>query len=149
MKEGFWSSFRNQSLLAQNKSVSFGINYDNRYNISQLGTRTAGLILPAGRTSLGLIYSHFGYSDFRRNMTGVACGMKLSEKLSAGAQVDYFAEMAPGEYEDIHILTGECGVSYSASESTIIGIHIFNPVPNSVRKSSMPVRLRGRCRYYA
>ncbi len=142
IKEGFWASFRNQALLAKNSSFSLGINYDNRYNISQLGTRTAGLIIPSGRTSLGLIYSHFGYSDFRRNMTGVACGMKLSEKLSAGAQVDYFAEMAPGEYEDIHIVTGECGVVYTASESTTIGIHIFNPVPNSVRKSSMPVRLR-------
>jgi hypothetical protein len=142
MKKGFWSSFRNQSLLAENNSISFGINYDNRYNISQLGTRTAGLIIPSGRTSLGLIYSHFGYSDFRRNMTAVACGMKLSEKLSAGAQVDYFAEMVPGEYEDINIVTGECGVSYSASESTTIGIHLFNPVPNSLRKSSMPARLR-------
>jgi hypothetical protein len=142
MKEGFWASFRNQALLAKNNSISFGINYNNRYNISQLGTRTAGLIIPSGRTSIGLIYSHFGYSDFRRNMTGLACGMKLSEKLSAGAQVDYFAEMAPGEYEDIHIVTGECGVVYSASESTTIGIHLFNPVPNSVRENSMPVTLR-------
>jgi hypothetical protein len=142
MKKGFWSSFSNQALLAENKSFSFGINYDNRFNISELGTRTAGLIIPSGRASLGVIYSNFGYADFRRDMTGVACGLKLSEKLSAGAQVDYFAELAPGEYEDTHIITGEAGLVFSASENTTIGIHVFNPVPNSVRKSSMPLTLR-------
>jgi hypothetical protein len=142
MKRGFWASFSNQALLAENKSFSFGINYDNRFNISELGTRTAGLTVPAGRASLGLIYSNFGYADFRRNMTGVACGLKLSERLSAGAQVDYFAELAPGEYEDTHIITGEAGLVFSASESTSIGIHLFNPVPGSVMKSSMPLTLR-------
>jgi hypothetical protein len=142
MKNGFWASFRNQALLAENNSFSFGINYDNRYNISELGTRSAGLIIPSGRASLGIIYSNFGYAEFRRDMTGVACGLKLSEKLSAGAQVDYFAELVPGEYEDTHIITGEAGVVYYASENTTIGIHLFNPVPNSVRRSSMPLILR-------
>ena len=142
MKSGFWSSFHNQALLAKNNSFCFGIDYNNRFNISQLGTRTAGLIIPSGRTSIGLIYSHFGYADFQRNMTGVACGLKLSDKLSAGAQVDYFAEIAPGEYENIHLVTGEAGVVLSASENTTIGIHLFNPVPASVRKNYMPVTLR-------
>lgn len=142
MKKGFWSSFHNQASLAYNNSFSFGINYENRFNISQLGTRTAGLIIPSGKTSLGIIYSHFGYADFQRNMTGIACGMKLSEKLSAGIQADYFAEMAPGEYDDTHLVTGEAGIIFSASENTMIGIHLFNPVPNSLRKSNMLTTLR-------
>lgn len=142
MKKGFWSSFHNQALLIHNNSFSAGVNYENRFGISQLGTRTAGVIIPAGKASLGVIYSYFGYADFRRNTTALACGLKLSERVSAGAQVDYFAEMAPGEYEDIHLLTGEAGVVFSASENTMIGIHLFNPVPNSLRNSSMPSRIR-------
>lgn len=142
MKTGFWSSFHNQALLADNHSFYFGANYENRFNISQLGIRTAGLIIPSGKTTLGIIYSHFGYSDFQRNFTGLACGLKLSDKLSAGAQVDYFAEMAPGEYEDIHLITGEAGIAFSASENTVIGIHLFNPVPNSLRNISMPATIR-------
>jgi hypothetical protein len=142
MKEGFWSSFHNQALLGRSNTLSFGVNYENRFNIYQLATRTAGLIIPSGKTSLGIIYSNFGYSDFRRNMTGVACGLKLSDKLSAGAQVDYFAELAPGEYEDIHLVTGELGIAFSASDNTMIGIHLLNPVPNSIRKNSLPATLR-------
>lgn len=142
MKGGFWSSFRNQALLAKNNSLSFGVNYENRFNLSQLGTRSAAVIIPAGATSLGLIYSHFGYSDFRRNMTGLSCGLKLSEKVTAGVQVDYFAEMTPGEYDDIHMVTGEAGILFSPTENSVIGIHIFNPVPDSFRKNYMPATLR-------
>ena len=65
MKYGFWSSFHNQALLANNNSFSFGINYENRFSIKELGTRSAGLIIPAGKASLGAVYSHFGYSDFK------------------------------------------------------------------------------------
>jgi hypothetical protein len=142
MKNSFWSSFHNQAALANNNSISFGFNYENRFNISELGTRSLGLIIPAGNASLGAIYSHFGYSDFKRDMMGLACGMKLSGKISAGLQVDYFAERTSGEYENNQSVTCEAGLIITPSENTRIGIHVFNPIPNSLRKISLPMSLR-------
>ena len=128
MKNSFWSSFHNQAALAYNNSFSFGFNYDNRFNISELGTRA--------------IYSHFGYSDFKRDMMCLACGMKLSGKISAGLQVDYFAEKTSGEYNNNQSVTCEAGLIITPSENTRIGIHVFNPIPNSLRKISLPMSLR-------
>ena len=142
MKSGFWSSFHNQAILGQNSSFSFGLNYENRFNIKELGTRTIGIITPAGKTSLGAVYSHFGYPDFKRDMTGLACGLRLSEKISAGVQVDYFSERGSGEYYKNQSITCEAGLLLTPSEKTSIGIHVFNPVPNSIRKTSMPMSLR-------
>jgi hypothetical protein len=142
MKEGFWSSFHNQASLAFNTATFIGSNYQDRFNIKELGTRTAAFIMPAGKSSLAGIYSHFGYSDFRRDMFGAACGMKLSEKISAGIQVDYFSERSSGEYYFRQSLTCEAGLIVVASENTKIGIHLFNPVPNSLRKSFLPSSLR-------
>jgi hypothetical protein len=142
MKNGFWSSFHNQATLAYNNSLSFGFNYENRFNISELGTRSLGLIIPAGKASLGAFYSHFGYSDFKRDMTGLACGMKLSNKISAGLQVDYFSERTPGEYDNNQSVTCEAGLLITPSENSRFGIHIFNPVPNSLRKTFLPMSLR-------
>jgi hypothetical protein len=142
MKNGFWSSFHNQATLAYNTSFSFGFNYENRFNISELGTRSAGVVIPAGKASLAVVYSHFGYTDFKRDMTGLACGMKLSNKISAGIQVDYFSEKASGEYDNNQSVTCEAGLLITPSENTRIGIHIFNPVPNSLRKTSLPMSLR-------
>ena len=142
MKNGFWSSFHNQANLAYNNSLSFGFNYENRFNIRELGTRSLGLIIPEGKASLGVLYSHFGYSDFKRDMTGLACGLKLSNKISAGLQVDYFSERTSGEYNNNQTITCETGLLINLSENTRIGVHIFNPVPNSLRKTFLPSTLR-------
>ena len=146
MKNGFWSSFHNQALLAHNNSFSFGFNYENRFSIKELGTRSAGMTIPAGKASLGVVYSHFGYTDFKREMTGLACGMKLSDKISAGVQVDYFSERTSGEYSNNQFVTCETGLLITPSENIRIGIHLFNPVPNSIRKTFMPADTQGRSR---
>ncbi len=142
IKRSFWSSFHNQAALAHNKSFSAGFNYENRFGLGELGTSTAGLITPAGKTNIGAIYSHFGYTDFKREMAGLACGLQLSEKLAAGVQADYFSERTPGEYNNNQFITCEVGLLLSPSENISIGIHLFNPVPNSIRKSAIPSRLR-------
>lgn len=142
MNIDLWSSFHNQAGLALNKSFSFGLNYENRFSIKELGTRTAGVTIPAGRVSLGAVYSHFGYSDFRRQMIGLACGMPLSDNIVAGVQIDYFSERTTGEYNNNQMITCETGIIVKASENVKIGMHVFNPVPNSIRKSDMPTGLR-------
>jgi hypothetical protein len=141
-KTGFWSSFHNQATLPYYNSFSAAVNYENRFGIRELGTRSAGLIFPAGKAALAAVYSHFGYSDFYRDMAGLACGLKLSEKLSAGIQIDYFSERSSGEYNNIQSLTCEAGLLFIPSQYTSIGIHIFNPVPNSFSKSFLPSILR-------
>ncbi|HZL76233.1 MAG TPA: hypothetical protein VFB97_00890 [Bacteroidales bacterium] len=140
-KSGFWSSFSSQSLLAYNSSFSAGVNYENRFGIPELGTCAAGVIFPAGKSSIGVIYSNFGYPEFRRNMGGISCGMPLGKNVSAGVQVDYFSEIVPGEYDKIRILTFEAGAAFNLSEKVTAVIHLFNPVPNSIRKSSLPSTL--------
>jgi hypothetical protein len=142
MNKSFWSSFHNQALLPYNKSFSAGFSYENRFGIKELGTSSAGLTFPSGKATIGAIYSHFGYSDFRREIAGIACGLKLSDKLAAGVQADYFSEITPGEYNNNEFITCELGLLLSPSENVRIGIHLFNPVPNSIRKSAVPSRLR-------
>lgn len=142
MNKSFWSSFHNQALMTSNKSFSAGFNYENRFGIRELGTGTAGCILPAGKATLGAIYSHFGYTDFKRELAGLACGLQLSEKLAAGVQADYFSEIMPGEYNNNQFITCELGLLLTPSANVEIGIHLFNPVPNSIRKSAIPSRLR-------
>lgn len=148
MRSGFWSSFHNQALLPLNNMVSFGLNYQNRFNISELGTRSAGLIIPRGKACLGAFYSHFGYKDLVRHSAGLACGLKLSEKISAGIQTDLFSEKTSGEYNERQSLTFEAGLIIMPSEKIRIGFHIFNPVPNSFRENYLPSSIRAGAGIY-
>ena len=141
MKEGFWSSFHNQALLAFNKDYSFGFNYEDRFGIRELGTRSAGVLIPAGKASAGAAYSHFGYADFKRDVAGIACGLKLSEKVAAGVQIDYFSERPSGEYSGYQYITFEAGVAACVSDNIKLGFHLFNPLPNSLRKNNQPLSI--------
>lgn len=140
--KSFWSSFQNQAILAFNKSFGAGFNYQDRFRLNELATKTAGIVLPAGRASLGGVYSYFGYPDFRRQSAGIACGLMLSEKLAAGTQVDYFSEMTYGEYDDRQLVTFELGLIFMASDKVMFGVHLFNPLPESVSKSILPSVIR-------
>jgi hypothetical protein len=137
MKNDFWSAFHNQAALSASTKLSFGASYENRFGIPELGTCTSAITLPAGKAVVGAIYSHFGYRDFRRQMAGVACGMALSETVSAGVQIDYFSEKTYGEYSNMQAVTFEAGLQASINKNVKIGIHLFNPVPGSLRKREM------------
>jgi len=142
MNNDLWSSFNNQAGLAFNKSLTFGFNYENRFVMKELGIRSAGLVIPAGSVSLGAVYSNFGYTDFRRELIGMACGMPLSDNIAAGVQIEYFSEKTIGEYHNNQVLTCETGIIMTVSENVRAGIHLFNPVPNSLRRSDLPSELR-------
>lgn len=137
-----WSGFDNQANLAFTKSLCIGFNYENRFGIAELSTRSAAAVVPFGRGSFAAGYSHFGFSDFRREMIGLAYGMPLSEIIAAGVQIDYFSERTSGEYNNNQSVTCEAGIIISTSENVRIGIHLFNPVPNSLRKTDMPSGLK-------
>ena len=142
MKPGFWSSFHNQALLPFNESAAAGINYHSRFGISELGTKSAAFVMPLEKAALGLIYSHFGYRDLARHSAGLACGVRLSEKISAGVQADFFAEKTAGEFRERRSLSFEAGIHIMASEEVSLGIHVFNPVPGSFRKDNLPSSVR-------
>ena len=138
----FWSIFHNQGLLAGNECITAGICYENRFFLSELATRSAAVFVPAGKASLAALYSYFGYSDYHRQMTAIACGLPLSEKVSAGIQIDYFNERSYGEYSALQSLTFEAGMIISTGGDFDLGIQIFNPLPNSIRKKDLPTELR-------
>jgi len=148
MKKGFWSSFHNQASLSTSNSISAGISYENSYGIKELGRKLFALTYPAGKTTFGVICSHFGYSDFNRIATGIGCGITLSDKISAGVQIDYFSERSSGEYGNSDAVTFETGILINPGNDISVGIRLFNPLPRSVRKTYLPAILRAGAAKY-
>lgn len=139
---GFWSAFHNQALLGLNRQTAVAVNYENRFGLAQLSTSSIAARMPAGSATLGAIWSHTGSRDYSWSEAGAACGLKLSEKLLAGVQIDLLTQKSAGEYSDNRALTFETGILLQVSENTYAGIHLFNPIPNSIRSKTMPSAIR-------
>ena len=138
---GFWTSFHNQASLAYLNSLSLGVNQDNRFGLSELSNKTFGFILPTGHGSLGAIYSYYGNDDYKRHSAGLAYGLKINRMLSLGVQADLFSTRAALDYESTNELSCEIGALLKPSERLSIGLHAFNPLPNSIRELDMPTVL--------
>ncbi len=135
---GFWTSFHNQASLAYMQKLSLGVNQDNRFGLSELSNKTFGFILPSGHGSLGAVYSYYGYTDYSRHSAGLAYGMKIGKILSIGVQADLFSTRRALDYENTNELTCEIGALIKPIRGLSIGLHSFNPLPNSIRKLDMP-----------
>ena len=136
---GISQAFNNQALLSDIKKLSVAANYEGRFNLKELATKTLSIAIPAGNVTLGAIYSRFGYSDFSRSLVGLAAGMNLSKYFSAGVEIDYIREHSFDEYNDNHSITFEIGMLAHLTTNTDIGLHLFNPLPNALREKDIPM----------
>ncbi len=146
--DGYWASFHNQASLGYMKQMALGINHDSRFGITELSNKTFSLIIPSGHGALGAVYSYYGYSEYKRHTAALSYGMMLGEKISAGIQADFYSTRVAGNYRNTNQITFETGIMYRPVPELTIGMHVFNPLPNSIREAEIPAVLRVGVAYY-
>lgn len=125
-----WSSAHNQAGLADLKGYAFGSYFNNRFGINELSTKAFALAASVGNAgTFGLNYTQFGYELHSQNKFGLAYGMRLGEKITAGIQIDYFLITQGGEYGRQGFASGEIGMIAEPIENFFVAAHVFNPWP--------------------
>lgn len=139
---GVRDGFINQASLAYNTDLSAGFSYYSRFGVSELAVKSLYLTVPHGKGSLGFRYDNYGFEQLMYHSLSTAAGMRLSETVSLGVEAGIKATASP--VEDVRMLTasGQAGIIVSVSENTRLGVHIVNPVPNSLRSTSLPSAIR-------
>lgn len=137
-----WSALSNPAILAGMKNITTGINYENRFLVRELAIKSVGVIFPSGRSSLGFTALHSGLPDYRIFYGAAACGLQLSEKLSAGARIDLFSIRTYDNFDNIFSIAGELAFAFSPSAGRYAGVSIFNPIPARLRRNDIPSAIR-------
>lgn len=134
-----WSGMQNQAALAWQNNYWVGIHHENRYLVKELGLSAIAGIIPTNSGNFGINVSHFGYNQFSITRAGVAYGMKLSEKFSAGVGLNIHHMQIAGDYSNKNAYTVEGGLLYMPIEKLTIGAYIFNPTHSSLdEQQSLP-----------
>ncbi|HPF52392.1 MAG TPA: hypothetical protein PK335_12495 [Draconibacterium sp.] len=141
-----WSTFHNQATLAKINQFSAGVFYESRFTIDELSLAAGTFVFPFARGTAGLSFYQFGKATFKESKIGLAYSKQLSEKLSAGIQMDYFLNRFPENEKAFGFTTFELGVTYQLTDEFTLGAHVFNPVENGITtyygKEKMPLILR-------
>ncbi|MFN8239219.1 MAG: hypothetical protein U0X39_00470 [Bacteroidales bacterium] len=137
-----WTGFQNQAFLGEGLGFNIASNYETRYFLKELGTRSLAISVPCAKAGIGGLYSCFGYADFKRHMAALSCGMPLSKNLTAGIQIDYFLEKTTGDYPVHETLTFEAGAAIRAGKNLVADLHLFNPLPGLTGSSDLPAAMQ-------
>lgn len=148
-----WSTFHNQATLANYQHFAAGIFYESRYMIDELSLAAGTVVLPALGGTLGFSFYQLGEGTYKENKMGFAYSKRLSERINAALQFDYFYMRLPENDQGLGFPTFELGMSYQTSRELCLGVHIFNPVKNgfstnySKQKMAAAVRLGGHYQF--
>lgn len=122
-----WSVFNNQAALAYIEYPSLGLHHENRFISPDLSFSALSFVYPVKPGTLGLSVKRLGFTEFSQTKAGLAYGMKLAPRFSAGVQINMHNVNASGVYGQTSAFSVEAGLYYTPSKSMSVGIHVVNP----------------------
>lgn len=122
-----FSVFQNQAGLAALDKTSVAIFYENRYLVPQMSIRAGVITLPTSGGNFAFQINSFGPPQWAESNIGIAYSRYLSERLSAGVQLNYFGTKLPELNSTAMSVGFETGAIYRINDKTFLGIHIANP----------------------
>jgi len=136
------SLLANQAGLAWVEKLSILAVAERRFSLSELNSVSAGVAVPVGLGTFGIVLNTFGFDEFRQQKIGLAYARRFAENFSFGAQFDYFQTRIP-EFGSKGTLTFEAGVQARLNKEILVGAHVFSPAQvELVENENLPTIFR-------
>src|SRR5574343_1427280 len=105
-----WAFHHNPGAIVQLEKQAICISYENRFLLKELQSQglVYGQALKKGVISFGA--QTYGFKTYRTNRVGLGYSMKLSEKFSAGVQLNYQNIRLTENYGSKNTVTAELGI---------------------------------------
>ena len=124
----FWNIQNNQAGIALIDKISVGIYYESRFLISELGVKSAAVVVPTKIGVLGASFNHFGYSLYSDVKIGLAYARSFGPYFRIGLQLDYLQTTIGDNYGSKSNITFELGIQSDVTEVVTIGAYVYNPI---------------------
>ena len=128
-----WSAFNNPSMLGYVEKPEIGLQFENRYLIPELSTKSVQIGLPSNLLNAGLSFSHFGYSRYHEMILGLGFARNFSDKFAMGLQFNYYTAFFSASNSYRGALLPQVGLSVKFSPTFNIGFNTFNPFQTNIQ----------------
>ena len=132
---GSWSCLNNPAGLAALTGASFGLSYENYFQLPELGLASFSCGIPTKSGNFGLGIQSFGYSGLRQNQASLAYGRYFGKRLSTGIGLHWLTINQPAGYTDLFAIVPSLGIRLIPFENIVIGMSVMNPARQNYRPS--------------
>jgi hypothetical protein len=127
-----WMAFQNPASLGYVENTEIGTQFENRYLISELSTKSFQLAVPTKLLNTGLSFSHFGYSLYQEIMLGVGFARNFSDKFAIGLEFNYYTAFFAASNSYRGAFLPQVGLSVKLSPNFSLGFRAFNPFQTNI-----------------
>ena len=125
----------NQATLASIKGLTGGIYGERRFMLQDMGLYKTAIAFPISNGSFGFNMDYFGSQLYHDAQLGLAYGRKLSDKIDAGIQFNYYTVSTTG-FGSSGAVNFEGGAIIHVTDQFSTGIHIYNPTEVNIGKNN-------------
>ena len=125
--QDMWAAHHNQAGLAFVEKTGFGMSYEDRFLLPELGVKGGVIALPVKSGTFGLTVNSFGYSSYSESKYGIGFAKKFGENFAIGLNLDYMNIRIAENYGSKNYIAAELGVLGKLTDQLTVGAHIFNP----------------------
>jgi hypothetical protein len=136
-----WTAFNNPANISFLGKPEITIEFENRYLISELSTKSVQVAFPSQLVNFGLSFSHFGYSLYHEMMLGVGFGRNFGDKFAMGVQFNYYTAFFNASNSYRGALLPQVGLTVKLSPKFNIGFNTFNPFQTNIQTEFVTKRL--------
>jgi len=136
-----WTAFNNPAMLGYLDKPEFALQFENRYLLSELSTKSIQLALPSSLMNGGLSFSHFGYSLYHEMLLGLCFARNFSDKFAMGVQLNYYTAFFSASNSNHGTFLPQIGISVKLSPDFSLGFNTFNPFQSNIKTELVIKRL--------
>jgi hypothetical protein len=128
-----WSAFNNPAMLGNLEITEVGFQFENRYLISELSTKSIQIAHVSNLVNTGLSFAHFGYSLYHEMLIGLGFARNYLDKFSMGVQFNYYTTYFSASNSYRGTLFPQVGLSARLSPNFSLGFNAFNPIQTNLK----------------
>ena len=120
-----WAYHHNPGALGSLKKTAIGLAYEDRFGLKELQSQSLVIAHPIRKGVFSLGAQFYGYSAYRTTRVGLGYSLQLSDKFSAGVQINYQGLKIAG-YGQKGTVTGEAGILAKINDQLSLGFSVLN-----------------------
>ncbi len=130
-----WNAFQNTAALAHVEKTVVAAQYENRFMLKELSTRSIQAGLNAKLVNVGLSFSYQGYSAYNEMIGGLGIARNFDDKFSMGLQFDYYSAYFSASDESRYrgAIIAQFGITSEILKNFTVGFHTFNPFQTNIK----------------
>ncbi len=136
-----WSAFTNPAMLGYLEQTEFGVQFENRYLLNELSTKSMQVGFSSKLVCTGVSFSHFGYSQYHEMIAGIGFARNFSNKFAMGVQANYFTSYFSASNSYRGAFFPQVGLSVLLSPTFSIGFNASNPFQSVIKNEYVTKRI--------